>query len=109
MSVLTSIIEIFENNGNNWLDYSEVYSKLNPNLFGPNKNGDQGKKNIVSRELVVNTDLFDVDENYRPQKFRLRTQNGIINTLFINTQVKYTYGESKIIFNKNEYHILTSS
>jgi hypothetical protein len=65
MTILASIIDTFEKNGNNWLDYSEIYSKLNQNLFGPNKNGEQGKKNIVSRHLVVNTDVFDVDKNYR--------------------------------------------
>ena len=109
MSVLTSIIELFENSGNNWLDYSEIYSHLDPDLFGPNKNGDQGKKNIVSRELVVNSDLFDVDDNYRPKKFKLKTQNGNLNIQYINTQVKYTYGESKVIHNNNEYKILVFS
>lgn len=109
MSILSSIIEIFEGNDNNWLDYSEIYSKLNPNLFGPNKNGEQGKKNMVSRHLVGNNDLFDVDENFRPKKYKLKTQNGNINVKFINTQIKYTYGDSKIIFNNNEYKILEFS
>jgi hypothetical protein len=109
MSILSSIIEVFEKNNNNWLDYSEIYLKLDPNLFGPNKNGDQGKKNMVSRNLVGNIDLFDVDENFRPKKYKLRTQNGNINNQFINTQVKYTYGDSKIIHNDNEYRILEFS
>jgi hypothetical protein len=109
MSILSSIIEIFEKNNNNWLDYSEIYLKLNPDLFGPNKNGEQGKKNMVSRHLVGNTDLFDVDENFRPKKYKLKTQNGNINVQFINTQIKYTYGDSKIINNNNEYIILEFS
>jgi hypothetical protein len=109
MSILSSIIEIFEKNGNTWLDYSEIYSKLDPNLFGPNKNGEQGKKNMVSRHLVGNTDLFDVDENFRPKKYKLKTQDGNINAQFINTQVKYTYGDSKIILKNNEYMILEFS
>jgi hypothetical protein len=49
MSILSAIIEIFKNN-NDWMDYSEIYSKLNPELFGPNKNSEQGKKNMVSKE-----------------------------------------------------------
>lgn len=109
MSVLSSMIEIFEKNGNNWLDYSEIYTKLDPNLFGPNKNGEQGKKNIVYRNLIVNTDLFDVDENFRPKKYKLRTSNGNINTQFIDTQIKYTYGDSKIIHENDEYKVLEFS
>jgi hypothetical protein len=109
MTILASIIDTFEKNGNNWLDYSEIYSKLNQNLFGPNKNGEQGKKNIVSRHLVVNTDVFDVDENYRPRKYRLKTQGGLINQTFINTQIKYNYGDSRIIYNNNEFKILEFS
>jgi len=109
MSILSSIIEIFEKNNNDWLDYSEIYAKLDPNLFGPNKNGEQGKKNMVSRHLVGNIDLFDVDENFRPRKYKLRTQSGNINIQFINTQVKYTYGDSRIIHNGNEYKILEFS
>jgi hypothetical protein len=31
---------------------------------------------MVSRHLVGNIDLFDVDENYRPKKYKLKTQNG---------------------------------
>jgi hypothetical protein len=109
MSILASIIEIFENNNNDWLNYSEIYSKLNPNLFGFNKNGDQGKKNMVSRHLVINTDIFDVDENFRPKKYRLKTQNGIINQQFINTQIKYNYGDSKLILNTTEYKLIEFS
>jgi hypothetical protein len=109
MSILSSIIEIFEKNNNIWLDYSEIYSKLDPALFGPNKNGEQGKKNMVSRNIVGNIDLFDIDENYRPKKYKLKTQNGSINSQFVNTQIKYTYGDSKIIFNNVEYFILEYS
>jgi hypothetical protein len=109
MTILASIIEIFEKNSNTWLDYSEIYSRLNPNLFGPNKNGEQGKKNIVSRHLVGNIDLFDVDENYRPKKYKLKTQDGNINNQFISTQIKYSHGESRIIHKNCEYKILEFS
>jgi hypothetical protein len=109
MSILSSTIEIFEKNGNNWLDYSEIYSKLDPNLFGPNKNGEQGKKNMVSRNIVGNIDLFDVDENYRPKKYKLKTQSGNITTQFVNTQIKYSYGDSKLLYNNIEYKILEFS
>lgn len=109
MSVLSSIIEIFEKNNNTWMDYSEIYTKLDPNLFGPNKNGEQGKKNMVSRNLVGNIDLFDVDENYRPKKYKLKTQNGNITSQFVNTQIKYSYGDSKILCDSIEYRILEFS
>jgi hypothetical protein len=109
MSILSSIIEIFEKNDNYWLDYSEIYEQLDQNLFGPNKNGEQGKKNMVSRNIVGNLDLFDVDENFRPKKYKLKTQNGIINPQFINSQIKYTFGDSKIMLDGDEYKILEFS
>jgi len=105
MKILKSIIEIFEKNDNNWLDCNEIYAKLNPNLFGPNIHGDEGKKGIVSNNFSTHRDIFDVDKNSKPYKYRLSTQCGSINTQFINTQVKYSYGNSRIIHNGNEYKI----
>ena len=109
MSVKDSIIKIFQENDNKWLEYGEIYEKLDKTLFGPNKYGEQGRKNIVARLMFGNINFFDVDENFRPKKYRLKSHDGKTDKSFINTQIKYSLGESTIYFNNDEYNIVEFS
>lgn len=70
MTILQEIIKVFRKENNAWLDYNEIYDLMDKSCFGPNKYGERGKRNIVYR-LILGNDLFDVDENSRPKKFRL--------------------------------------
>lgn len=106
MTQLESIIKVFTDNSNPWLDYNEVYEKMDQSLFGENKNGEQGKKNIVYRLILGKIDLFDVDENYRPKKFRLKSFCGKVDDSFIQNQIKYSYGDSVLYIDSVEYRIV---
>lgn len=106
MTQIESIINVFTDNSNPWLDYNEIYEKMDQSLFGINKNGEQGKKNIVYRLILGKIDLFDVDENFRPKKFRLKSSSGKIDEAFIQNQVKYSFGDSKLFINNEEYKIV---
>ena len=109
MTILESMIDVYKKNNNQWFDYGELYEQLDPSLFGENKNGVQGKKNIVYRLIIGNKELFDVDENFRPKKFRLKTFDGTINDEYIQNQVKYSFGDSKLFLNNKEFKIVQYS
>ena len=105
MTIIGSIVEIYKNNNNPWLDYNEIYEKLDKNLFGKNKHGERGQKNIVYRLLLSYDKLFVIDESYRPKKFRLKSHDGLIDDT-MSKQIKYSTGESRIFFNNVEYNII---
>lgn len=109
MTILEAMIDVYKKNNNQWFDYGELYEHIAPSLFGENKNGVQGKKNIIYRLIIGNKELFDVDENFRPKKFRLKTFDGAINDEYIQNQVKYSFGDSKLFFNNKEYKIVQYS
>ena len=66
MRMIDNIVNIFKDEINIWLDYNEIFERMDKSLFGPNKHGERGKRNIVYRILLGYSDLFDVDENFRP-------------------------------------------
>ena len=73
--MIDDIVQVFKNNNNKWLDYLQVYNLLNEEGFkwGKNKNGSKGHKNMVSRELASrHRDKFEIDEQLKPQKYRLK-------------------------------------
>lgn len=106
MTQIESIIKVFTDNSNPWLDYNEIYEKMDQSLFGKNKNGVQGKKNIVYRQIIGKIDLFDVDENFRPKKFRLKSSDGKVDDSYIKKQIKYSFGDSKLFIDNQEYKIV---
>ena len=106
MSIRESIIEVFRKNKNKWLDYGEIYGKLDKALFADNKAGDQGKKNIVYSIILGNIDIFDIDDNFRPKKFRLKSESGAISDSFIASQIKFALGESQIYVQNEKYHLI---
>ncbi len=69
MRMIDNIVNIFKDENNIWLDYNEIFERMGKSLFGPNKQGERGKRNIVYRILLGYADLFDIDENFRPKKF----------------------------------------
>jgi len=73
VTILQEIINVFKKKGNAWLDYNEIYELMNKSLFGPNKYGVRGHKNIVYR-IILGNPLFDVDPNFKPKKFKLKQQ-----------------------------------
>ncbi|MCP3776118.1 hypothetical protein NLX71_22920 [Paenibacillus sp. MZ04-78.2] len=99
MRIIDHIIEVYKSNSNQWLDYNEIYQRLDVSIFGPNKHGERGKRNIVYRLLLNYSDLFEVDENYRPKKFRLALNETEHED--VNLKKKYTSGESRL-FRNNE-------
>jgi hypothetical protein len=97
MRIIDHIINVYKNHSNEWLDYNEIYKNLDLSIFGPNKHGERGKKNIVYRLLLNYPDLFEIDENYRPKKFRLAINETEHED--VNTKKKYTLGESILFHN----------
>ncbi|HII16217.1 MAG TPA: hypothetical protein HA362_07990 [Nanoarchaeota archaeon] len=68
---IQAIINVFKKNKNKLLDYNEIYEQMDKSVFGSNKWGVQGQKNIVYR-LMLGNPLFEINENYIPKKFKVR-------------------------------------
>ncbi|MCG8570528.1 MAG: hypothetical protein MJB14_10350 [Spirochaetes bacterium] len=101
MRLIDEIVNVYEKKGNEWLDYNEIYEQMDKSLFSKNKHGERGKRNIVYRILLSYENLFDIDDKYRPKKFRLsstKSQNEV------NTEKKYSTGESKIRVDRIQYN-----
>lgn len=76
--MIDDIIQIFKDNQNKRMTYTEVFNALNERKFnwGPNIKGSIGHKNMVSRELSQrHRDKFEIDKSFRPQKYRLKDFN----------------------------------
>lgn len=69
---IQEIIRVFKKEGNRWMDYNEIYERMDKSLFGPNKYGESGHRRMVYRYLLGN-EMFDEDPNSRPKKFRLKS------------------------------------
>ncbi|PYE47226.1 hypothetical protein HUB98_21890 [Paenibacillus barcinonensis] len=107
MRIIDHIVEIYKTNENIWLNYNEIYDLINKDVFGPNKHGERGKRNIVYRLLLNYTDLFEVDDNYRPKKFRLALNDNEKEN--VDLKKKYTVGESALYFNNKMFNEVTFS
>lgn len=105
--MIDAIVEVYKSNANAWLDYNEIYERMDKGLFGPNKHGERGKRNIVYRLLLGYSDLFEVDEKFRPKKFRLALEPGDQKDLEL--KAKYSVGESTIYLNNKKYEEIAFS
>lgn len=66
------VVEIAEGLGNQLFMYAHAYSmakKLNYELFVDNKSGYYFKKNTIRKHQYYMLDLFNINENYAPNKF----------------------------------------
>ncbi len=102
MRMIDAIVELYKKNNNGWLDYNEIYERMNQSLFGPNKHGERGKRNIVYRLLLGYADLFEVDEKFRPKKFRLSLENNEQQNIEIKK--KYSTGGLAALYLNNEVY-----
>jgi 5-methylcytosine-specific restriction enzyme B len=72
MALIDKIVEVFNENNNIWMTTRDIYQLIDKNIFGKNKNGYRGQINMVSRDLSQRySELFDVDENSKPKRYRL--------------------------------------
>ena len=102
VTILQEIISVFKKKNNSWLDYNEIYDLMDKSLFGPNKHGERGKRNIVYRLILGNELLFDEDTNHRPKKFRLKTHIMKEKNL-TEIETIYSTGDTKIFSENNKY------
>lgn len=100
-TLLQEIIGILKKKDNQWLDYNEIYDLMNKSLFGPNKHGERGKRNIVYR-LIVGNPLFEIDDNFRPKKFRLK-QHVFKEKDVAEVETVYSTSETRIFTKDNNY------
>ena len=47
-----------------------------------------------------------IDDNFRPKKFRLKSESGAISDSFIASQIKFALGESQIYVQNEKYHLI---
>lgn len=71
-TIISEIFKVFKKKGNSWRSYTEIYALMDKSVFGKNKYGEQGKKNIVSRMISDNTD-FRVNKKSYPRKYKLKS------------------------------------
>lgn len=100
-TLIQEIINVFKKQGNRWMDYNEIYNFMDKSLFGPNKYGERGKKNIVYR-LILGNEIFDEDPNFRPKKFKLKSH--ILQQKDVDEIERvYSTGDVKIFTNSTQF------
>lgn len=100
MALIDEIVKVFNKNHNKWMTGNEIYNQIDKNIFGENKNGIQGHKNMISRDLSQRyTELFEEDDSGRPKKYRLVTTN----SKEIDLNKKYSVNDIKIFIDNKVY------
>lgn len=100
MALIDEIIKVFNNNHNKWMSRTEVYNYIDKSVFGENKRGIEGYKNMISRDLSQRyTNLFEEDDSGKPKKYRLLTTN----SKEINLNKKYSVNDIKLFIDNNIY------
>ncbi|QSO49187.1 hypothetical protein [Alicyclobacillus mengziensis] len=104
MRTIDAVVGVFQGSGNAWLNYNEIYEQMDKSVFGQNKFGERGKRNIVYRILLGYQDMFEVDESARPKKFRLATLTADNSQTEVELTKKYSMGEATVFFNGEAFH-----
>ena len=103
MRIIDAIINTYHDKGNAWMDYNEIYDHMDKSVFGENKHGERGKRNIVYRILLNYQEMFEVDENKRPKKFRLVSADIEDEEITVELEMKYSLGETTVFFDGKPY------
>lgn len=103
MTQMQDIIRVLKENKNRWMDYNEIYNKMNKSLFGSNKYGELGQRRIVYRYLLGN-ELFDEDASSRPKKYRLKLHLLKKADNAAELERVYSTGEVKVFSGKKEFN-----
>ncbi len=100
MALIEEIVKAFNLNGNKWMTRNEIYSHIDKRLFGENKKGALGHKNMISRDLSQRyTDLFEENDSVKPKRYRLLTTD----MEEINLTKKYSVNDIKLFFDDKIY------
>lgn len=100
MALIDEIIKVFNINNNKWMTRTEVYNSIDKSIFGQNKNGLLGHKNMISRDLSQRyTELFQEDVSTKPMKYRLVTTDSDE----INLNKKYSVNDIKLFISDEIY------
>ncbi|TQR19931.1 hypothetical protein [Psychrobacillus vulpis] len=100
MALFDKIVEVFNENNNIWMTTRDIYELIDKNIFGENKNGPQGHINMISRDLSQRySELFEVNENYKPKRYRLATTDKDV----IKLNKKYLVNDIKLFIGDKVY------